>query len=148
MNTETPTDEATKGPPVAKAKSNAKADNRLAKALLDVPDNELTCRGVLHAWGLERDFHLYTVKDTSVRHLRRIWKCMRDCEVRAVEIFIVTRNGKIERLDRDLKYPKGYQLHGIPKGANRLRVVQNEMYRRAIRDAAGALPGESDAPEA
>lgn len=127
------------------------AQREFAAALADVPDNRLVCRGMQHAWDLERDYHTYTVKGSRALHLRRIWKCMRDCDVRCVEIFLVNKTrGRIERIARrvDYKHATGYEVKGVGRVAGRLAIVQQEMYKRAIAKASGALPGELDAPEA
>jgi hypothetical protein len=118
----------------------------LAKRLEEQEDNRLMCRGLRHAWDLEENFHVHEVKGTKTLHLRRTFRCMRDCGVRVIEIFIQTRYNGIERIHRYTDYTgaAGYLMPGVPRGVKPLHIIQQEQYRRAMEQVAGAARGDRE----
>lgn len=125
------------------------AERQLTQRLQETGDNRLMCRGMRHAWDLEQDFHVHPVKGTKTIHLRRTFSCMRDCGVRIVETFILTRNQGIERISRNTDYTGavGYQFPGVPRGVKPLHIIQQEQYRRAMEKVANAQRGQRETAE-
>ncbi len=125
--------------------NEAEATQMLAAALHELPENRLFCRGLRHAWDVDEDFHVYKTHGSDLLHLRRTFKCMRECGVRVTEIFINTKRG-IERTSRYMDYSgaEGYQIPGVPRGVKPLSIIQQEQYRRAMEKVAKVARGDRE----
>lgn len=123
-----------------------KSAHQLATALRDVPDNQLTCRGLRHAWAVDEDFHVYHVEQEGrgrqTMHIARKLGCMRGCGCSVLEVYIQTRYGRIERIERITMYPPGYLIAGVPRGVKPQSIVQQEAYRRSMESTAKAHRGD------
>lgn len=123
----------------------AQAKRAYAASLRRLRDEQLACRDMRHAWEVDQDFHVVPSQSAGRRKvlaLRRIWSCSRNCGVTKVQNFDVI-NDVLHFVSSYLKYPRDYQIPGIPRGVRPSIIVQQEAYRRAMERVAGMSSAEA-----
>lgn len=118
-----------------------------AKALAALPDKWVACRDMRHAWDVLNNFHL--VPDFQVPGGKKINVFHRDllcsrCGTVRREDYQALSTGALDKVNQDYVYPEGYQMRGVPRGANASAVIQFEQYRRAMAQVANAEPGDNE----
>lgn len=121
-----------------------------AKALGKLPEKWLACRDMRHAWAILNNFHVPESQQEGGRKkvviIFRDLVCMR-CETVRHEEYHPLKSGFLDKVYQAYVYPEGYQIPGVPRGANPQSVVQAEQYRRAMQEVAGAAAGETERGE-
>lgn len=110
--------------------SDQRAADRLATALMDLPDDWVMCRDMRHAWAVVEDFHVTERKGTRVQTIARILGCIR-CATLRKETYVHNGYG-LDKIGQGYQYPEGYQIKGVPRGVKPQAIIQEEQYRRSM----------------
>lgn len=127
-----------------------KATAHLAASLKTLSDPFLVCRDVRHAWVVENNFHVTPSQQEGGRvritHIARDLACMR-CNTWRHEHYVMTKHDGLEKVGQSYEYPEAYQIPGVPRGVKPSTIISQEVYRRALEEAAHAQPGERETAE-
>jgi hypothetical protein len=132
---------------VSRSATALAAEKEINAKARKMPDAYLNCRDMRHAWDILNDFYVLKTIQVGkvVTHVGRTLQCQR-CPTVRKETYIIRKNG-LEKISQFYEYPEDYLFQGVPRGVKPSWIFQQEQYRRAVRRAAGALPGEPEGPE-
>lgn len=111
--------------------TDGKAATTLAEALENLPDEFIRCRDLRHSWDVLNDFHVAIHVGQKIQEIHRDLICLR-CTATRKEVYHRGAYGGLLKVSNSYKLPKGYQIHGVPRGNKPASIVQGEMYRRTL----------------
>jgi hypothetical protein len=124
-----------------KPMSRASAEQFLAGALSDLPDQFLGCRDLRHSWVVQDNFDELELElegqAKPQRAVFRVLKC-RECHTLRTDTYLVIDNGhrapRLEKWSASYKYPDGYQMKRgqLPRDLAVNQLVRYETLRRVV----------------